>query len=366
MFPFQGEHYQEIREEGIAFIEKEKENMAGVYICGIFDESEIVNDSILAKRSSKFHNYYKKKTSKGKKSEHKKKDEACQWKQKEKDCPKEEDTKEQTTKSETTKDETTKKENSKAEILHQQVIKEKTEDKEKSKNDGQSLADILKNRTQQSGTGSKKGKSNNTTDFQSTYNFENRKMVYEMLSKALQKDSEYQLPKPETLKFNDLNGLLSTRPPAILLSSDGEFFKVLEGAWFGVQGFQAGYPFEVSKHQMVIHIDFKRWILLLRLFLKESHALKSSVSSEYFLNWVKSHQADSLEDLARKIGVSEDTGEAVSLGKRENADFDGRKIISRSLEWAHILMPNSEVDSKIYSLENAGGIISFIWGHSIV
>ena len=351
VFPFQGEHYQEIREEGIAFIQKEKENMAGVYICGIFDESEIVNDSILAKRSSKFHNYYKKKSSKDKKSEQKKMDEKCQWKQKEKEGPREVNTKEETSKSEI----------SKPEVLKEKIIEEKSEDKEKSKEDGQSLADILKNRTRPSATGSKKGKSNNTADFQSTYNFANRKMVYEMLSKALSEESQptsqSQMPKPEASKFNDLNGLLSTQPPAILLSSDGEFFKVLEGAWFGAQGFQAGYPFEVSKHQMVIHIDFKRWILLLRLFLKEDHALKSSVSSEYFLNWVKSHDAKSLEDLVRKIGVSEEAGEGLSLGKRGDCDFDGGKIISRSLQWAQILMSDPSVDSKIYSLENAGGIM---------
>lgn len=326
VYAFQGEHYQEIREEAIEFIGKEIESIDGIYICGVYDESEIVNDSVLAKRASKFYNFYKKK-----KKQKEVSDNANHDKTKNGDLSK-------TNNPQEAKNGSTEQKNLSSNYK-----------KSQNKTNSKTLAEILKNRKSDPNS----QKTQNPT-FESTYNHQNRKMVYNLLQPYIPQTEKPQTT-PARLRFNDLSALFKSQPhPAILLSSDGEFFKILEGAWFGVQGFQAGYPFEVSKHQSVIGLDFKKWALLVRYFLRQSHDVKKVRSSQYFFDWVEENEDKGLRELIREIGGNEgkEDGVGVELGKRGEEAFQGQtgEIVS----WDEIFNGLEKDRSRNFNIDDPG------------
>ena len=244
VYPFQGEHHKDIREEALELIKVHFSSMEGLYLCSLFNESHIVNDTINQKKASKFYNLQK-----------------------------------------GTNPKLAKKVNKKVENMKKSKELKKGE---------KSIADILNSDKKQ-----KKNSENNSQAIKESFSFKNRKIVYNMLKTLLLETSnseskiigENNMPvqfSGNKIPFNDLKYLMdynkSINKKTIFLSSDGGLFKVIEGAFYGCQVFEGGFPFEVSKKREAITVDFKKWALLLvQLLLNKSILGESKIEVHVLL-----------------------------------------------------------------------------------
>jgi hypothetical protein len=159
-----------------------------------------------------------------------------------------------------------------------------------------------------------------------TYNYENRKLVYKMMSEFIPKENVANWVSTKN-NFNDLNALLSHNKQAgqktLFYSSDGDFFRVFEGVFFGAQVFEAGFPFEIAKKKQAFKFDVPRWALLLASFCKETHSIDETSITDSLKKFIKIKTSLSNAELFAKLNNTDTSQETKSnlLSKRSESDF---------------------------------------------
>lgn len=257
MYPFQGEHFQSVREEAAAFIKHNLDHLDGIMLFSLFDESEIEKDIVQSKKASKFYN------------------------------------------------------------LH--LTQDPSLAKKKQK-PTKSIAEILGK------DNSKSAKMSKLQSVLDTYKYCNRKMVYDCLNR-LELRQHVPTPSNPEHRFNDLGLLLSGNKglgkKTVFFSSDGDFFRILEGANFGSQVFEAGFAFEVSKKKRAILMDLKRWALLVVALVRQAEWHTHQNLGSFIEEFVKSKRGESNASLfaSLKKKLSEQEEDNVELSKRGNMEF---------------------------------------------
>jgi hypothetical protein len=257
IYPFQGDHFEEVRLEAVELIEKNVKDFDGLKIFTLFDESNVAKDIVQTKKASKFYNLH---------------------------------------------------------LLEDPSLSKKDTEK-KSK----SLAQIL-------------GKNNSNTDVKlqqvlDTYNYQNRKMVYKCLDKL---PLGQNIPSNFNLNdnFNNLEILLEKNKlqnkKTLFYSSDGGFFRVIEGAYFGCQVFEGGFPFEITKQKRALMIDLKRWALLSLSITPRVVSDKPEDLVTYITDFIKNKKSESNADLFSefmKTSEQKEEDNPIGLTKRSDAEF---------------------------------------------
>ena len=280
VYPFQGEHYKDIREEALEFMRANKENFDGIFLMSLFDETNILKDIIQSKKASKFYNLHLTQDPR-----------LNQLTNSQKNNPGEDAKKSKKKKNKPVSEKESKK------LLESQSIRD-------------------------------------------SYNYASRKMVYQMVTEFAPPIPFNEVTfKPNF--SNDLNALMtlnkSMNRKTLFFSSGGGFFQVLEGVYFGAQAFEGGYPFEVTKKRQAIKLDVPKWALLLMTFLveqKNSETEDTLIKIQEFLKAnetiTNSELFSKLVDANQKSSLSETMLAKRSLEDfQENLDKKDKKLVPK-------------------------------------
>lgn len=294
MYPFQGEHYQSVREEAIAFIKDNMADLDGIMLFSLFDESKIEKDIVQTKKASKFYN------------------------------------------------------------LH--LTQDPSLARKKPKNT-KSIAQILGK------DHSDKSKVSKQQEVLQTYNYSNRKMVYNCLGQ-LELKRHVPTPTSSEFQFNDLGSLMrlnrSLGKKTVFFSSSGDFFRVLEGVTVGSQVFEAGFAFEMSKKKRAILVDMKRWALLVLLLVRRANWSGPEDTGAFIADFVRSLDKENNGELFAKLqpkSSARDEDDA-QLTKRSNVAFSNGEATQEPPTLKQILGLLNSVEPVI-SLSNECTFLNF-------